>query len=220
MPVSSAYSAIRIPNSAFLKPLSVFADKLGMVGRVIPCLAGALLLAGAVVVVSAAQDQDDDAPDTAGSFPKLALIREKAEAGAAKSQTKLGDYYFSVSDFTNATAWYRKAADQGEVEAQLSLASCYMTGRGVEKNPQHAARLLRAAATQIGGPQTNGVLPTVAGMDPRATLPSAAKETASVVRAEEERDAPVPRVQRIATVQAGPWDIEEGPALKILAPER
>jgi hypothetical protein len=92
-------------------------------------------------------DDDSEAPE---NFPKLASVKAKAESGQAKSQTKLGDYYLSNSDFTNAVLWYRKAADQGEVEAQLSLASCYLTGRGVAKNSQEAARWLRAAATQIG----------------------------------------------------------------------
>ena len=106
-----------------------------------------------------AGEPSGEPPDAPENFPGLDSIRAKAEAGKPKSQTKLGDFHMAQMDFTNAAIWYRKAAEQGEVEAQLALASCYMAGRGLAKNPQEAARWLRQAATQIGGPPTNAAPP-------------------------------------------------------------
>jgi hypothetical protein len=84
--------------------------------------------------------------------PDFEYIREKAEGGSAKAQTLLGDFYMGALDFTNAVVWYRKAAQQGDVGAQLTLASCLVTGRGAEKSPQEAAHWLREAARQIESP--------------------------------------------------------------------
>ena len=38
-----------------------------------------------------------------------------------------------------AAAWYRKAADQGHVEAQLTLGNIYGKGRGVPQSDKEAA---------------------------------------------------------------------------------
>ena len=75
-------------------------------------------------------------------------VKSQAEVGRAKSQTQLADFYLASSDFTNAVIWYRNAADQGHVPAQLSLAGCLMSGRGAAKDASGVARLLRQAADQ------------------------------------------------------------------------
>lgn len=92
----------------------------------------------------AAQDEEDDQPD-------LNALRAKAEAGNVKAQTRLADFCIASDDFTNAVIWYRKAAERDDVTAQLSLASLLMAGRGTAKNPQEAAKWLRAAADRIEG---------------------------------------------------------------------
>ena len=92
----------------------------------------------------AAPDDDDDLPD-------LNALRVKADAGNVKAQTRLADFCIASDDFTNAVHWYRKAAEQDDVAAQLSLASLLMAGRGTAKNPQEAAKWLRAAADRIEG---------------------------------------------------------------------
>lgn len=73
-------------------------------------------------------------------------LRTKAEAGQPLAQTLLADCYLAAAEFTNAVAWYRRAAEQGHIPAQLSLAACLVAGRGVSKDPAEAARLLRASA--------------------------------------------------------------------------
>ena len=120
-----------------------------------------LLLLGAVgaacfaLPAFAAQDEEDDQPD-------LNALRAKAEAGNARAQTRLADFCIASDDFTNAVHWYRKAAEQDDVTAQLSLASLLMAGRGTAKNPQEAARWLRAAADRIEGKKPAGATGVVA----------------------------------------------------------
>jgi len=49
-------------------------------------------------------------------------------------------------DFTEAARWYRKAADQGNENAQVDLGLLYMGGNGVPKDWDEAARWFRKAA--------------------------------------------------------------------------
>ena len=47
-----------------------------------------------------------------------------------------------------AVEWYRKAAEQGNVDAQVNLGWCYEQGEGVEKDPALAVEWYRKAAEQ------------------------------------------------------------------------
>ena len=47
-----------------------------------------------------------------------------------------------------AVNWYRKAAEQGNADAQNSLGGCYYYGDGVEKNEEEAVNWYRKAAEQ------------------------------------------------------------------------
>jgi hypothetical protein len=76
-------------------------------------------------------------------------VKAKAEAGNVRSQAALADFFMVSSDFTNAVIWYRRAAENGDVSAQLSLASLLITGRGAPKDPKEAAKWLRQAANGI-----------------------------------------------------------------------
>ncbi len=51
-------------------------------------------------------------------------------------------------DFSEAAKWYRKAADQGDAAAQLSLAKMYALGNGVPKDVSESISLVRKAAEQ------------------------------------------------------------------------
>src|SRR5215470_3832851 len=62
------------------------------------------------------------------AWRKLSLneLLEKAESGNAEAQHELGMRYGEGTtvprDSANALKWFRKAADQGHVESQLTLA--------------------------------------------------------------------------------------------------
>lgn len=124
----------------------------------------AMFVASLAVTGAVAQDDDELQPD-------LTALRAKAESGSVKAQTQLADFFIGSDDFTNAVVWYRKAAEQGDVTAQLSLASLLMAGRGAAKNPQEAAKWLRAAADRI---ETNKP-----GFGPGAVVASATNSPAA-----------------------------------------
>ena len=73
-----------------------------------------------------------------------------AQAGDAAAQSSLGvDYEFGKGvpqDYTQAAAWYRKAADQGDAKAQSNLGNLYYDGHGVPQDYAQGAVWLRKAA--------------------------------------------------------------------------
>jgi TPR repeat protein len=82
------------------------------------------------------------------NFPTEAerLYRSDAEKGKAKAQFQLGKAYFDGEkgldkNMREAVRWFRRAADQGEVDASAYLGWCYERGEGTEHNPAEARRL-------------------------------------------------------------------------------
>ncbi len=68
-----------------------------------------------------------------------------------QAQFVLGSMYYKGSsgarrDHAMAAYWYRKAAEQGHVKAQVNLASLYVDGEGVTQDYAEAARWYRKAA--------------------------------------------------------------------------
>ena len=51
-------------------------------------------------------------------------------------------------DHVEAARWYRKAADQGDAEAQFNLGCCFLNGEGVAQNPVESQRWYQKAAAQ------------------------------------------------------------------------
>lgn len=95
----------------------------------------------------------------------------KAAAGDAVAQIQVGNSYVEghgqtrsskqlAADYAQAAEWYRKAAEQGDIDAQLHLASLYRDGRGVVRDMVQAATWYRKAAEQgdVGAQATLGVL--------------------------------------------------------------
>ncbi len=62
-------------------------------------------------------------------------------------------------DYTEAARWYRKAADQGDADAQFTLGRMYGKGEGVAQDHEEAAKWSRKAAEQghAGGQNNLGV---------------------------------------------------------------
>jgi len=72
-----------------------------------------------------------------------------AESGDATAQAGMGDAYLSwPRDPVKAAAWYRKAAGQGNAEAQYSLGTLLEQGGTLPQDPTQAAAWLRRAAEQ------------------------------------------------------------------------
>jgi TPR repeat protein len=81
-----------------------------------------------------------------------AVLHERA-ASDSRAQTLLGVLNHSglggiPQDEGKAVEWYRKAAEQGDVQAQTRLGYMYGEGRGVAKDEAKAVELYRKAAEQ------------------------------------------------------------------------
>ncbi|MBO7708111.1 MAG: sel1 repeat family protein, partial [Thermoguttaceae bacterium] len=59
---------------------------------------------------------------------------------------RLNANHKTPQDLAEAVFWFRKAADQGNLDAQYRLARCYSNGMGVGADPAKAAECYRIAA--------------------------------------------------------------------------
>lgn len=191
------------------------------------CALGLLFLGGftATPALLRAAEPDFNMLDAEEDLPDMNYVRSQAEAGRARSQTQLADFYLTLADYTNAVAWYQKAAAQNHVPAQLSLAGCLLAGRGVDRNPPAAAQWLRRAADVIDAKVTpTNVAPAITAVkpaaEPRATnvavaarvpLPSSVTNAAPAVAATSVRSNALSSA-RIQSLLAAEPDLLESPA--------
>jgi uncharacterized protein len=93
----------------------------------------------------------------------------KANAGDVSAQVQVGEAYEAgkgvAHDPSQAAAWYRKAADQKSISAELHLAKLYRDGSGkaLPRDVEQAATWYRKAADQgdAGAQGTLGMLYTL-----------------------------------------------------------
>jgi hypothetical protein len=91
-------------------------------------------------------------------FPRAEKSRPVVAPEDGTAQFEMGNFLYARGDFTNAVKWYELAAEQEHRGAQLSLAACYLLGRGVNKDLERAARWAAgapdkpAAADEPAGP--------------------------------------------------------------------
>ncbi|HYC36574.1 MAG TPA: tetratricopeptide repeat protein [Usitatibacter sp.] len=94
-----------------------------------------------VSLLSGARDKDT----TVKAFEWL---QDAANRGRPEAQFQLAFQYETAPapDFRRAFAWYLKAAEQGNTMAQSNLATMFLFGKGVKRDPQQAvAWSLKAA---------------------------------------------------------------------------
>jgi TPR repeat protein len=70
------------------------------------------------------------------------------QKGDAQSQYELGMSFYRATNFIEAVKWFRKAAEQNQVDAQIKLGECYYAGHGVENNEVEGHKWLRKADEQ------------------------------------------------------------------------
>jgi TPR repeat protein len=92
-------------------------------------------------------------PEPANNTNDLQKLNDLANKGDATAQLKLGNFYAlggsGVSqDYELAAAWYTKAAEQGNADAEELLGDFYNMGAGVSQSYTAAARLYRQSAEQ------------------------------------------------------------------------
>lgn len=78
---------------------------------------------------------------------------KEAEEGNADAQNWVGLMYLDgfagmPRDDVRAFGWFQKSSAQGNLHARINLGLMYLRGRGVEKNDELAAQLIRTAAEQ------------------------------------------------------------------------
>ena len=93
---------------------------------------------------------------------EVARLRLLAGQGNATAQRELGERYEEgrggvVQDYSEAVAWYRRAADQGDVRGQGNLGAMYGNGTGVPRNDEVALMWFRRAADQGDARGQNGL---------------------------------------------------------------
>jgi len=79
------------------------------------------------------------------------FLEKKAKNGEADAQFNAGNYHMLTKNYTQATFWFRKAAEQGHADAQHRLGSLYFAGQGVPKDVVESTKWLLAAAQQGHG---------------------------------------------------------------------
>jgi hypothetical protein len=87
--------------------------------------------------------------------PALLEIKTAAESGDPKAQITLAQVYASQQDFEKAGAWYRQAAEQGNIAAEFTLGEILLHGRSATQtsaalapDPDEAVIWLGKAANQ------------------------------------------------------------------------
>jgi S1-C subfamily serine protease len=83
-----------------------------------------------------------DPVDAIMSFPDKIINLGLSTLGVVSADKKAAE----------AVKWFRKAAEQGNADAQNKLGCCYAEGRGLKKEPVEAAKWYRRAAEQGNAP--------------------------------------------------------------------
>lgn len=85
----------------------------------------------------------------------LATVQAQAQQGDTEAQVRLGDLYAKgrgvPKDYTQARAWYEKAALQGHPMAQNNLAELHFAGLGGPPDYVRAYMWVSLAATHMQG---------------------------------------------------------------------
>jgi TPR repeat protein len=87
----------------------------------------------------------------------MPLFKKSADAGYAPAQVSVGELYVASDFFVESVAYFRKAAEQGNAEGQFGLATSYVEGKGIAKDPRQALEWYTKAAEQNHGPATDAL---------------------------------------------------------------
>lgn len=78
----------------------------------------------------------------------MSALKKYVNQGDAMAQFFYGFNFAQREDYEKAVIWYRKAAYQGLIRAQLWLAYCYYHGKGIRKDTTVAREWLKKAASK------------------------------------------------------------------------
>ena len=106
------------------------------------------LALGAVAVVPARADPGWEAIRAGDMAAADAYWRPLAESGDVNAMVGMGNLASMTGRDADAAGWYARAAAKGERSAQVLLASAYLEGRGVERDPLLAYAWYHLAALE------------------------------------------------------------------------
>ena len=105
-----------------------------------------------VITISATPQEDTrkgmEAFHEGDTIGAMQLYRKAAEEGYAPAQEKLANILDQSELNEEAITWFRKAAEQNNAEGQYGLGMMYLTGDGIETDPEQGLGLITAAAEQ------------------------------------------------------------------------
>jgi hypothetical protein len=149
------------------------------------CLA---LLFLASTLLGLAEERTLVLPRSVQHLPRVKSVHGRALRGEASAQALLGDFCYSVADYTNAVRWYQLAAAQDNVGAKLSMACCYKLGHGVQKNLTTADKWYRQALLQWSPPGHPNLPKATPARQPKPVSPI--RTPASTLQAKARAPAP------------------------------
>lgn len=75
-------------------------------------------------------------------------LRKAADLGSINALIGLASIHYRKQEFTDALAWYRKAAAKNDPSAQFNIGNIYNRGKGVPQNEPEAIKWFTLAAEQ------------------------------------------------------------------------
>src|SRR3989338_8614904 len=103
----------------------------------------------------------EDLNDTSKTSPKT----QKEIALQAKKDFETGMKYFNSRQLDKACQWFKKAALQGDIDAQVSLAKMYENGQGIHKNYKNACWWFYNASKNGDNRAQEGLLKSVKALE-------------------------------------------------------
>lgn len=88
----------------------------------------------------------NEAFDRGDIVSAMAFYRKAAEDGYVPAQTRLAYLLDQSEENEEAVAWYKKAIEKGDPEAEFGLAGMHVSGDGIPQNTEEALRLFRSSA--------------------------------------------------------------------------
>jgi hypothetical protein len=109
------------------------------------CLAFSLIILLPIGLSLVPSPPAKTAPPEAAPAPDASFLPRLAASGKAAAQALLGERFLAEKNYGEAFKWLRRAAEQGDVEAQQRLGYMYEAGLGVARDEARAGRWYRRA---------------------------------------------------------------------------
>lgn len=87
-------------------------------------------------------------PDASSAPSRIVMMQKNTESGDQARQYELGVLCETTQNYQKAAECYRKAADQGNLDAQVKLGDLHLSGRGLSRSYDDALKWYKSATEQ------------------------------------------------------------------------